>query len=80
MRGHGGAANSLALYRGLPERVVLLVDEAGLGQFIQTLTQVKNDHVILVALAERWHDTTNTFHFLVGEMTTTPLDLRPSQA
>lgn len=23
---------------------------------------------------ERWHDMTNTFHFLVGEMTVIPLD------
>lgn len=28
----------------------------------------------MVALVERWHDTTNTFHFPVGEMTVTPLD------
>ncbi|XP_058225789.1 uncharacterized protein LOC131334672 isoform X2 [Rhododendron vialii] len=73
-RGHGGAANSLALYRGLPERVRRLVDEAGFGQFIPTLMQTKNDHAVLTALAERWQDTSNTFHFPVGEMTVTPLD------
>lgn len=35
---------------------------------------MKNDHAILEALAERWHDTTNTFHFSRGEMTVTSLD------
>lgn len=64
--------NSLALYRGLPEWVRLLVNEVGFGQFIQTLTKAKNDHV--VALVEGWHDTTNTFHFPMGQMTVTPLD------
>ncbi|KAI8572049.1 hypothetical protein RHMOL_Rhmol01G0168100 [Rhododendron molle] len=29
---------------------------------------------VMTALAERWWDTTNTFHFRFGEMTVTPLD------
>lgn len=73
-RGHGGPASSLELYRGLPERVRELVDAAGFGFFIPTLTTVKNDHAVLTALAERWQDTSNTFHFSTGEMTVTPLD------
>lgn len=52
-----------------------MVDEAGFGQFIQILTQMKNNHAVLVALIERWRDTTNTFHFPLGEMIVTPLDL-----
>lgn len=51
-----------------------MVDKAGFGQFIPPLTQAKNDHTVLTALVERWHDTSNTFHFSVGELTVTPLD------
>lgn len=51
-----------------------MLDEAEFGQFIPTLTQTKNDHAVLTAIAERWRDTSNTFHFPVGEMTVTPLD------
>lgn len=29
---------------------------------------------MLTALAGRWQDTSNTFHFPIGEMTVTPLD------
>ncbi|KAI8550789.1 hypothetical protein RHMOL_Rhmol06G0134500 [Rhododendron molle] len=48
--------------------------EAGFGEFIQTLTPVRNDHAVLVALVERWRDTTNTFHLPPGEITVTPTD------
>ncbi|KAI8559363.1 hypothetical protein RHMOL_Rhmol04G0167400 [Rhododendron molle] len=72
--GFGGACRSLALYEALPSRVRELVDAAGFGEFIRTLTRSRNDHVVLVALADRWRDTTNTFHLPVGEMTVTPAD------
>ncbi|KAI8542629.1 hypothetical protein RHMOL_Rhmol08G0152400 [Rhododendron molle] len=62
------------MYEALPPRVKDLVNEAGFGEFIQTLSLVKNDHVVLVALVERWRDTTNTFHLPPGEMTVTPAD------
>ncbi|KAI8524807.1 hypothetical protein RHMOL_Rhmol13G0178500 [Rhododendron molle] len=42
------------------------------GEFIRNLTPSKNDHAVLVALAERWRDTTNTFHLPLEEMTVTP--------
>ncbi|KAI8524813.1 hypothetical protein RHMOL_Rhmol13G0179100 [Rhododendron molle] len=68
IRGFGGPCSSLALYRGLPPRVRELVDAAGFREFIQTLTvPVRNDHAVLVALAERWRDTSNTFHLPPGE-------------
>ncbi|KAI8538418.1 hypothetical protein RHMOL_Rhmol09G0101600 [Rhododendron molle] len=73
-RGHGGPAHSLELYISLPERVRDLVDAAGFGPFIQTLTAVKSDHALLTALAERWWDTSNSFHFPLGEMIVTPAD------
>ncbi|KAI8568939.1 hypothetical protein RHMOL_Rhmol02G0239600 [Rhododendron molle] len=70
IRGFGGPCSSLALYIGLPPKVRELVDAASFREFIQTLTvPVRNDHVVLVALAERWRDTSNTFHLPPGEMT-----------
>ncbi|KAI8542864.1 hypothetical protein RHMOL_Rhmol08G0173100 [Rhododendron molle] len=74
IRGFGHACRSLALYEALPRRVRELVDAAGFGEFIQTLTRSRIDHAVLVALAERWRDTTNTFHLPIGEMTVTPAD------
>ncbi|KAI8568229.1 hypothetical protein RHMOL_Rhmol02G0182400 [Rhododendron molle] len=75
IRGFGRPCSSLALYEGLPPRVRELVDTAGFREFIQTLTvPVRNDHAILVALGERWRDTSNTFHLPPGEMTVTPTD------
>ncbi|KAI8568369.1 hypothetical protein RHMOL_Rhmol02G0193100 [Rhododendron molle] len=75
IRGFGGPCSSLVLYIGLPPRVRELVDAAGFREFIQTLTvPVRNDHAVLVALAERWRDTSNTFHLPLGEMTVTPSD------
>jgi hypothetical protein len=74
IRGFGGACSSLALYESLPDRVRQLVDEAGFGAYVGTLTWARNDHAVVVALAERWRDTTNTFHLPPGEMTVTPSD------
>lgn len=50
------------------------MDAAGFGLFIPTLIAVNRDHAVLTALAERWWDTSNNFHFPIGEMTVTPLD------
>ncbi|XP_058211681.1 protein MAIN-LIKE 1-like [Rhododendron vialii] len=74
IRGFGGVCSSLALYQSLSARVRQLIDKAGFSEFIQTLTPARNDHAILVVLAERWRDTTNTFHLPIGEMTVTPAD------
>ncbi|KAI8538200.1 hypothetical protein RHMOL_Rhmol09G0084200 [Rhododendron molle] len=72
--GHGGSASSLKYFKELPRRVRELVEEVGFGPFIQLLTSVRVDCASLTALAERWWDTTNTFHLRFGEMTVTPLD------
>ncbi|KAI8563687.1 hypothetical protein RHMOL_Rhmol03G0128700 [Rhododendron molle] len=72
--GNRGPAYSLELYRAFLKWVRALVDAAGFHLFIPILTVVKNDHALLTALAERWHDTSNTFHFPIGEMTMTPVD------
>lgn len=72
--GHGGSARSLAHFEALPARERELVEAAGFGPFIQLLTIVRVDHVVLTVLTERWWDTTNSFHFRFGEMTITPLD------
>ncbi|KAI8568944.1 hypothetical protein RHMOL_Rhmol02G0239900 [Rhododendron molle] len=53
IRGYGGPCNSLALYEGLPPNVRQLVDAAGFGEYIRTLSPVRNDHAVLMALAER---------------------------
>ncbi|KAI8546934.1 hypothetical protein RHMOL_Rhmol07G0158200 [Rhododendron molle] len=74
IRGFGGACRSLVLYEALPHRVRDLVDAVGFGEFIRTLTRSRIDHAVLVALAERWKDTSNTFHLPIGEMTVTPAD------
>ncbi|KAI8560122.1 hypothetical protein RHMOL_Rhmol04G0231400 [Rhododendron molle] len=66
---------SLVLYEGLPQRVRELVDATGFEEFIRTLTRSRIDHAVLVALAERWRDTTNTFHLPIGEITVTPADV-----
>ena len=50
------------------------MEAAGFGPFILLLTVVRVDRAVLTALAERWWDTTNTFHFQFEEMTVTPLD------
>ena len=50
------------------------MDQSGFQHFIPTLAETHNDHAQLVALAERWWDTTNTFHLPFGEATLTPLD------
>ncbi|KAI8542340.1 hypothetical protein RHMOL_Rhmol08G0131100 [Rhododendron molle] len=74
IRGFGGACRSLVLYEALPQRVRDLVDAAGFGEFIRTLIRSRIDHAVLLALVERWRDTTNTIHLPPGEMTVTPAD------
>jgi hypothetical protein len=41
---------------------------------MKILPRAKGDHMLLDGLAERWWDTTNSFHFPIGEMTVTPKD------
>ncbi|KAI8530371.1 hypothetical protein RHMOL_Rhmol11G0052900 [Rhododendron molle] len=58
----------------MPKRVQELVNAAEFGLFILTLSATKSDHAVMTTLAERWQDTSNTFHFPIGEMTVTSLD------
>lgn len=72
---YGGSASSRQYYRALPARVRQLVDAAGFGTFVELLVpRMGADRFVVRALAERWRDTTNSFHFRFGEMTVTPLD------
>ncbi|XP_058181289.1 protein MAINTENANCE OF MERISTEMS-like [Rhododendron vialii] len=51
-----------------------MVRVAGFGEFVNVLTRPSNDRQVMRALAERWWDTTNSFHFSFGEMMVMPLD------
>ncbi|XP_008227641.1 PREDICTED: uncharacterized protein LOC103327134 [Prunus mume] len=61
---------------GMHDTVKAKVKEAGFVPFLSILGHgKKGDRPLLVALEERWWDTTHTFHFdEVGEMTMTPMD------
>ncbi|XP_034229374.1 protein MAINTENANCE OF MERISTEMS-like [Prunus dulcis] len=60
----------------LPPRVKEKVDSVGFSNFAILLgTKGRRDKHLLMALAERWWDTTHTFHLdEVGELTMTPKD------
>ncbi|XP_058213858.1 protein MAIN-LIKE 2-like [Rhododendron vialii] len=74
IRGFGGSGKVKQWYETLPRRAKELVDGTGFGGFVQLLGETSNDRLQLTALAERWWDTTNTFHLPFGEATLTPLD------
>jgi hypothetical protein len=63
-----------SFWERLPEAVREIVRQAGFGEFVGVLTRASNDRQVVRALAERWWDTTNSFHFSFGELTVTPLD------
>ncbi|KAK9291212.1 hypothetical protein L1049_009400 [Liquidambar formosana] len=50
------------------------IKKAGFSWFLDSLWNEQWDRQALLALAELWWDTTNTFHFSFGEMTMTPKD------
>ncbi|KAI5338411.1 hypothetical protein L3X38_017682 [Prunus dulcis] len=62
--------------KAMHDTVKAKVKESGFLPFLSILGHgKKGDRPLLVALAERWWDTTHTFHFdEVGEMTMTPTD------
>lgn len=74
IKGFGGSGKVKSFYNQLPERAKQLVDDTGFKGFIQLLGKTSNDRMQLTALAERWWDTTNTFHLPFAEATLTPLD------
>ncbi|XP_058208191.1 protein MAIN-LIKE 2-like [Rhododendron vialii] len=57
-----------------PEASREMVRVAGFGEFVGVLTRASNDSQVVRAIAERWWDKTNSFHFSFGEMTVTPMD------
>lgn len=62
-------------YHKLPGAVRDIVDEADFGIFCRGLSRLTTCRPLLAALAERWWDTTDSFHFSVaGDMTMTPYD------
>ncbi|KAI8572764.1 hypothetical protein RHMOL_Rhmol01G0225600 [Rhododendron molle] len=71
---YGGAADVLKFWERLPAAVKGIVREAGFGEFVGILMRASNDHQLVRALAKRWWDMTNSFHFTFSEMTVTPLD------
>ena len=52
-----------------------LIESSGFWDFLAVETGKEGYHALLRALVEQWWDTTNTFHFLCGEMTVTLTDL-----
>ncbi|KAF5932590.1 hypothetical protein HYC85_028761 [Camellia sinensis] len=62
-------------YDELPDAVRRIVDRAGFGTFCRGLSRLSTCRPLLAALAERWWDTTDSFHFsAAGDMTMTPHD------
>ena len=74
MKAHGGMGSSWEIYQQLHASVKALVDQAGFGAFIPTLSSTQHDHAVVTALAERWRDSTSSFHLIFDEATMTPLD------
>lgn len=74
IRSYGGAGDALALFRQLHADVRELIVAAGFGQIVEILSPWHGDMPVILALAERWQDSSSTFHLPVGEMTVTPAD------
>ncbi|KAI8018339.1 Protein MAIN-LIKE 2, partial [Camellia lanceoleosa] len=74
IRGYGNTV-AREWYTELPDAVRRIVDQAGFGSFCRGLSQLTTCRPLLAALAERWWDTTDSFHFsAAGDMTMTPYD------
>ena len=74
IRGYGNTG-AREWYDELPDAVQRIVDRAGFGTFCRGLSRLSTCRPLLAALAERWWDTTDSFHFsAAGDMTMTPYD------
>ncbi|KAF5934658.1 hypothetical protein HYC85_030829 [Camellia sinensis] len=74
IRGYGNTG-AREWYGELPDAVRRIVDRAGFGAFCRELSRLSTCRPLLAALAERWWDTTDSFHFsAAGNMTMTPYD------
>ncbi|KAF5933242.1 hypothetical protein HYC85_029413 [Camellia sinensis] len=72
IRGYGNTG-AREWYDELPDAVRRIVDRAGFGAFCRGLSRLSTCRPLLPALAERWWDTTDSFHFsTAGDMTMTP--------
>ncbi|KAF5933089.1 hypothetical protein HYC85_029260 [Camellia sinensis] len=74
IRGYGNTG-AREWYDELPDAVRRIVDRAGFSTFCRGLSRLSTCRPLLAALAERWWDTTDSFHFsAAGDMTMTPYD------
>ncbi|XP_065873874.1 protein MAIN-LIKE 2 isoform X2 [Euphorbia lathyris] len=58
----------------LNPKQIELVEKAGFG-YLRKIPAISLDNPLISALVERWRRETNTFHFIVGEMTVTLQDV-----
>ncbi|XP_044502968.1 protein MAIN-LIKE 2 [Mangifera indica] len=65
--------SKLGEWRLMP-RQIELVEQAGFG-YLRKIPAISLDNPLISALVERWRRETNTFHFIVGEMTVTLQDV-----
>ncbi|KAL7172466.1 hypothetical protein ACSBR2_032036 [Camellia fascicularis] len=73
--GYGTISGPRRWYEQLPAEVRTVVDAAGFGPFCFGLIQMRAESVLYGALAERWWDTIDSFHFSsTREMTLMPYD------
>ncbi|GMP70779.1 hypothetical protein CsSME_00029484 [Camellia sinensis var. sinensis] len=74
VRGYGNIA-ARDWYAEFPGAVRHIMDQAGFGAFCRGLSRLTASRPLLAALAERWWDTTDSFHLsATGDMTMTPYD------
>ena len=72
-----GSPNSIGTaWRAAPDAVREFLLATPFGLFMSIIPEhVQRSQRLIAALAERWFDTTHTFHWSWGEMTMTPLDI-----
>jgi len=72
-----GSPNSIGTaWRAAPDAVREFLLATPFGLFMSIIPEhVQRSQRLIAALAERWFDTTHTFHWSWGEMTMTPLDV-----
>ncbi|WCJ24839.1 Aminotransferase-like plant mobile domain family protein [Euphorbia peplus] len=58
----------------LTQQQIELVEKAGFG-YLRKLPSISLDNPLISALVERWRKETNSFHFLIGEMSITLEDV-----
>ena len=61
-------------YRALADDAKTLVHETGFEPILCLLPESSTNAILVQTLAERWWDTTHTFHFAMKEMIVTPHD------